>query len=154
MSKALVGLLFLLFAALPASAHADDPEGLAIPAAVSTPLTIVPVTRPTPANAGLSRERGPLLPALYVGLAGLNALDGISTMRGVANGAAEGNPMMRRAARNPAVMWSIKGGITAATIGVAESLWRQDRKAAAITTIVVSSAIAGFAATHNVQRSR
>ena len=112
------------------------------PLATDTDWSLPPVHvgRPT---------RGAVLPALYVSLAGLNAFDAYSTSKGPSNGAVEANPVMRSTARHPAVMWAAKSGVTAVSIALAERLWRQDRRAAAITTLIVSNALAGFAAVNN-----
>lgn len=96
-------------------------------------------------------RRGAMLPALYVGLAGLNAFDAYSTVKGLSRGATEGNPLMQPAAGSSAAMWAIKGGVTAGSIAVAERLWRQNRRGAAITMMVVSNVIVATAAARNVQ---
>jgi len=96
-------------------------------------------------------KRGTLLPMLYVGLGGLNAFDAYSTRKGLASGAVEANPFMKSAAGNSAAMWTVKAGVTAGTIAVAERLWRQDRKVAAITTMVISNAIVATVAAHNAR---
>lgn len=86
-------------------------------------------------------KRGGLLPALYVSLAGLNAIDAYMTSRGIALGARESNGLMRGAAGSPAAMWAIKGGVTAGSILMSERLWRSGRKAEAIATMVASNAL-------------
>ena len=91
-------------------------------------------TRPGP-------SRGSLLPALYVSLATLNAADAYMTRRGVASGAVEANPLMRGASGSSAVMWAVKGATTAATITVAERLWRKNRKAEAVAVMLVSNGL-------------
>lgn len=96
-------------------------------------------------------KRGGLLPALYVGLAGLNVYDAYSTSNGLSSGAREANPMMKGIAGNSAALWAVKGGVTAASIAVAERLWRHNRRAAAITTMVISNGMMAIVAANNAR---
>src|SRR6185295_648988 len=84
------------------------------------------------------QTRGSLLPVLYGSLAGLEALDGYSTLRGVATGAQEANPLMRGAVRNPAAFWIAKGGVAALSIAVSERLWRHHRGRAVATMLITN----------------
>jgi hypothetical protein len=95
--------------------------------------------------------RGTLLPVLYVGLAGLNVFDAVSTSVGLSRGGTEANPLMRGVAGTPVAMWAVKGGITAATIYTAERLWRNDRKAQAILVMVASNVMMATVAARNVR---
>jgi hypothetical protein len=87
-----------------------------------------------------SSSRG-ALPALYVTLAGLQAYDGFSTFRSVRNGGVEANPLMRNFAGNPAAVFAVKGGVTAASILVCERLWKQNRRTAAIMTMIATNGL-------------
>ena len=69
-------------------------------------------------------DRGSLLPALYVSLAGLQAYDGYSTSRGLKSGASEANAVLGTVASHPAALWAVKGGTAFMSIYVAERLWR------------------------------
>jgi uncharacterized protein DUF5658 len=96
-------------------------------------------------------ERGAALPALYAGLAGLNAFDVYSTSRGLALGAREANPLMRPVAGNPTALAIVKGSATAASIGIAERLWRQGRRRAAVTTMLISTGVSAAVAARNAR---
>jgi hypothetical protein len=96
------------------------------------------------------------LPAMYVSLAGLQAYDGYSTIRGVRNGATEANPLVGGLASQPAAFWTVKALSTVTTIYFAEQLWRQHKRGQAIMTMVVANAVMGAVAARNasVLRSR
>jgi len=93
--------------------------------------------------------RGSLLPSLYVSLAGLNAYDAYTTVKGVARGATESNALMQGAAGTPAAMWAVKGGVTAGSIFVAERLWRSGHRAQAIGMMIASNAVMAAVGAHN-----
>jgi hypothetical protein len=95
-------------------------------------------------------ERGPALPGLYAGLAGLQALDIYTTSRGLAGGAREGNPLLRGVAGNPAAMLIVKGSVTAASIAVSERLWKQHRRRRAIATMIATNGIMAAVAARNL----
>ena len=136
--------LLCLASGVPAAAADNDAAapvsvvGLAAAAAAVTPLTMdVDLSR---LSTRTSRPgRGSLLPALYVSLSALNALDAHTTTTGVGRGALEANPLMRGVAGNPAATWAVKGGVTAASILVAERLWRQKRRASAVAVMIISN---------------
>lgn len=89
------------------------------------------------------------LPAMYVSLAGLQAYDGYSTIRGVRNGATETNPLVGSLASQPAAFWTVKALSTVTTIYFAEQLWRQHKRGQAIMTMVVANAVMGAVAARN-----
>jgi hypothetical protein len=92
-------------------------------------------------------SRGAVLPLLYASYAGLQAFDATSTLRGVKLGAQEANPLMSGLSGNPAGMWALKAGLTAASIVASEHLWKQHRRGEAIALMVVANGImAGVAA--------
>ena len=90
------------------------------------------------------------LPAMYVSLAGLQAYDGYSTIRGVRNGATEANPLVGGLASQPAAFWTVKALSTVTTIYFAEQLWRQHKRGQAIMTMVVANAVMCAVAAHNM----
>jgi len=94
-------------------------------------------------------NRPGVLPVLYVSLAGLQAYDGYSTLTGVRRGAGETNGLMKNVAGNPAAMWAVKGGVTAASIVLSERLWKQNRKVAAIVTMVATNGLMAAVAARN-----
>jgi hypothetical protein len=157
---AVAGLIALLASVIPSPAADRDPqtgdEGLAAPArvvVVVAPLAAVFDGTLPPVRVGMA-NRGKLLPALYVGLSALNAYDVYSTWKGVANGAREANPIMRAVASNPGALFAIKGGTTVATIVLAERLWRQDRRVAAITMMIISNGLMATIAASNASVRR
>lgn len=93
--------------------------------------------------------RPPALPAMYVSLAGLQAYDGYSTLRGVRGGAKETNPLVGGLASQPAAFWTLKALSTVTTIYFAEQLWRQHKRGQAIMTMVVANAMMGAVAARN-----
>ena len=94
-------------------------------------------------------DRGSLLPALYVSLAGLQAYDGYSTSRGLKSGASEANAVLGTVASHPAALWAVKGGTAFMSIYVAERLWRGHHRGQAIAMMVVSNGIMAAVAASN-----
>jgi Domain of unknown function (DUF5658) len=132
--------------------------------ASSTPAFAADDVKSEPKTEGAPRiqinipeaTRPSALPAMYVSLAGLQAYDGYSTIRGVRNGATEANPLVGGLASQPAAFWTVKALSTVTTIYFAEQLWRQHKRGQAIMTMVVANAVMGAVAARNasVLRSR
>jgi hypothetical protein len=99
--------------------------------------------------AGRSPSRGPVLPALYVGLAALNVYDGLSTTTATKHGARERNSLMAGIAQHPVALWTVKAGVTTASIVAAERLWRQHRRGSAIGMMIVSNGLMAVVAAQN-----
>jgi hypothetical protein len=156
--------LVLIFSLLGTPVFASDAASAA-KAAVSSPAVAADVASDVASNVasnGASEDpfvpglapiqigaptRGAVLPLLYGSYAALQAFDAVSTLRGVKLGAQEANPMMTGVSRNPAGMWALKSGLTAASIVAAEHLWKQRRRGEAIALMVVANGImAGVAA--------
>ena len=95
------------------------------------------------------RHRPAALPALYAAFVGLEIMDGYSTSRGLAKGAAEGNPFIRWAVEHRTTLWAAKGGAAAASIFAAERLWKHNRRAQAIAVMVASNAFMGLVVARN-----
>lgn len=93
--------------------------------------------------------RPAILPALYAGFVSLEAFDGYSTSRGLKQGAAESNPLVRWAVDNPATLWAVKGGAAFASIYVAERLWKHNHRGQAIVLMAVSNAVMSMVAAQN-----
>ncbi|MCC7417892.1 MAG: hypothetical protein IT176_12205 [Acidobacteria bacterium] len=177
------GIVAVLAAARPAGAQERQADSQRSPAAAAVAPVPAPVVPPATAvqapmdrsllkdgtlNArmldippfaiGPSRARRPAaLPALYAGFIALEAYDGYSTSRGLAHGAAESNPLVRWAIGHPAKLWAVKASAAAVSIIFAERLWRGNRRAKAVTVMVLSNAVMGFVAVRNaraVQASR
>jgi CheY-like chemotaxis protein len=108
----------------------------------ATPKVVIvnpPATRPT------------VLIPLYVSLAGLQAYDGYTTIRGVRAGATETNPLVGGLAKQPVAFWTLKALSTVTTIYFTEQLWRQHKRRQAIMTMVVANAVMGAVAARNAQ---
>jgi hypothetical protein len=93
--------------------------------------------------------RGLVLPALYVSFAGLNAYDAVSTTDALKHGAVEANPLLGGISGRPAALWLMKGGVTAASIFAAESMWRQGHRRQAIVLMIATNSIMAGVAAHN-----
>lgn len=147
---AVCAFLLLLMLAVPTVSANGPAEPLSPGSELSsrgaTPLVTAIERSRTPGGAP---ARGALLPALYLGLSGLNAFDAYSTPEALSRGAFEANPAMRGIAANRPVMWAIKGGVTAASILVAERLWRDDRRPAAVALMVISNGLMAVVAAQN-----
>jgi hypothetical protein len=163
MRRIVVGLIALSCGcAVPTLAAAQEPfEQPAWTATEVSQLTVsevqeLPVRMMAPAG-GLwhtpvrvdPASRGAVLPATYVGLIGLQAYDGYSTMRGLRHGAVESNGLMSAVANHPATLWAAKGGTAFVSIYMAERLWRQHRRGQAIALMVASNAIMASVAMSN-----
>jgi hypothetical protein len=96
-----------------------------------------------------SASRGALLPSLYASLAVLNAYDAYSTTRGLSLGAVEGNAMMRNVAGRPAVLWAVKGGVTAGSVFIAERLWKNNNKVGAVAVMLATNGMMATVAARN-----
>ena len=143
-------VLMLTIAAIPASAadRADAVTGEGVAAAA--PALAADVDWALPAvHIGAGASRGSILPSLYVSLGALQAFDGYSTTTGLRRGATEANGVMKNVAGSPAAMWIAKGGITAASIYAAERLWKQNRRVAAIATMVATNGLMAMVAARN-----
>jgi hypothetical protein len=130
-----------------ASLPANEAKDAARPR-LTLPVPIAPPRR------AIAPTRGLVLPILYTSYGALQTYDAYTTIRGVRRGAREANPMMSGLAGRPAAVWAIKGGITAASIALAESMWKQHRRRRAITTMIISNALMTAVAANNTAVSR
>jgi Domain of unknown function (DUF5658) len=97
-------------------------------------------------------HRGVLLPTLYVSLAALNAFDAMTTFKALGSGSAtEANPMMAGVVGHSAALWAVKGGATAASILLAERMWRTHNRVAAVATMVVTNGMMVAVAANNAR---
>jgi hypothetical protein len=91
---------------------------------------------------------------LYAGYVALQVIDGYTTTAGVSRGAFEANPLMHGLANRPALLWSVKGGVSVATICTAEHLWRTHHRAQAIAVMAASNGILAAVAARNASALR
>jgi hypothetical protein len=94
-------------------------------------------------------SRGSVLPALYVSFAALTVYDAASTTAALGRGAREANPVMVGIAGNSSALWAVKGGVTVASISIAERLWRQHRRSQAIVMMMAMNGVLAAVAAHN-----
>jgi hypothetical protein len=141
-------ILGLTLGSLPVYAGED-----ASPTAAPSSATAAEAPMPSVAGDGWTRRieigtarRPGALPALYVSLAALQAFDGYSTTAGLSRGAREANPMMQGIAGNTAAFWALKAGSTAASIWMAERMWKTNRVGAVVTMVAVNGVMATVAA--------
>ena len=100
-----------------------------------------------------SLSRPVVLPALYVSFAALQIFDMYSTNTALARGAREVNPLMQEVVTNKAAFWTMKAGVTAATIFAAERLWKKN-KVAAIAVMAAGNSVAAIVAARNAHTLR
>jgi len=130
-------------------AAAAEPQQGSGSVATAIPALAADVDWSLPAIHVESASRGSVLPSLYASLAGLQAFDGYSTLVGVRRGAVETNGIIKNVAGNPAALWAVKAGATTASIFVAERLWKQNRRMAAIATMVATNGLMAAVAARN-----
>lgn len=99
--------------------------------------------RPVSTRQGLERRVW-----LYGSFAALQAVDVHSTVRAIAQGGREANPMLQRIANNPMALVAVKTGITAATIYASERLSKTNPRTALALMIATNVAYAMIVA-HN-----
>ncbi len=114
--------------------------------AVTPPETAEPFR---PFELSVSPKRPAALLPLYAGFVALQGYDTYSTLSAIRKGAVEVNPLMTGVTKQPALFVAVKGATTFGSIYAAERLWRKNRKAAAITTIVVANAMVAVVAARN-----
>jgi len=112
---------------------------------------IMPSSADWSLEAEVPATRGGALPLLYASLIGLQAYDGFSTSRGLQNGAVESNAFMASMVTHPMSLWGAKAGTAFASIYIAERLWKQHRRGAAIALMVVSNAMMVAVASNNAR---
>jgi len=161
--KSIVGLMTLAsllgFGSTPAAAQSFDIQGTNgvlriadVRADDGSPLyakMIMPSTTDWSLREDVPSPRGGALPLLYASLIGLQAYDGLSTTRGLRKGAVESNTLMASLVKHPVSLWGAKAGTAFASIYIAERLWKQHRRGAAIAMMVASNAMMAGVASNN-----
>lgn len=99
-----------------------------------------------PVRFGSAPARSRTLVGLQVSLAGLQAFDAYSTLRGLASGAREANPLVRGTAKNPALFWTLKAATTAVPMVVAQRMWKKNRVGAVVVMALANSMAVAVAA--------
>lgn len=145
-----VALLAWSAPAAESSAAAEALEAMPAPApsvdwSIETAPRLVTALSGAPEMRTVAGGRPALLPALYVGLASLQAFDAFSTRHSLARGAAEANPVMRGVVRNKALLWGVKAGMTVGPVVLAERMWRKNRVAAVVLLAAINGVQAAVA---------
>lgn len=148
---ALVGAACMALLSVPAPAAAQrgpspDPTPLLMPdgtliAHLLVPSASMPAFQPA--------RRPQILGVLYASFIGLEVYDGYSTSTGLTAGATESNGLVRWAAVHPTIFWGVKGGAAAASLYVAERMWRRHRRGQAIAVMVASNVVMAAVAANN-----
>ncbi len=163
--KRIVGVMTLAslvgFGSTAAAAQSLDAQGTAGVLRIADARTedvsplFAKMIMPSSSDWSVSEEapatRGAALPLLYAGLIGLQAYDGFSTSRGLQNGAVESNALMASVVKHPVSLWGAKAGTAFASIYIAERLWKQHRRGAAIAMMVASNAMMAAVASNNAK---
>jgi hypothetical protein len=159
--------LMIALLATPGTPDSVKPSApIAVPAPVesSVPaIRLTPVTEEADQSAlgggrfaprwAFDAKRPSAMPAMYVGLGVLQALDIYSTRRAVAAGASEMNPLLGPAVKNTMAMVAVKGASTALSIYFAERAWKRNRKGAMVLMTVLNSVTAAVVA-RNFQNAK
>ena len=120
----------------------SDSATTAAPSAVSqTPSSwVVPVTRP--------RRPWPL-PMLYGSSTFFHSYDTYVTLSAVNAGATELNPVLKPFTNHPVAFIAVKAGLTAASIAVAEQMWKDNHRARAVVLMLLGNAMMVGVTAHN-----
>lgn len=94
-------------------------------------------------------RRPPLLPAMYVALAGLQTYDAYSTIMALRRGAVEKNPVFRGVLGHPAAVVAVKSAVTLGSIYLSEHLWRKHRRVAAVVLMSMTNGMMALVAARN-----
>ncbi|HSL20658.1 MAG TPA: DUF5658 family protein [Vicinamibacterales bacterium] len=129
-----------------AQPHVTEPSILARSANQDLGQLIVPV--PSSGRVASSPARSKLLTASYVSFIALEALDAHSTLRVLANGGREANPVLRGVVGQPAAFIAVKAAGGATAIWATEKLRRKHPRGAFVLMVVLNSALATVVA-HN-----
>jgi hypothetical protein len=146
-------MLVTLVSALSGStARADDLTGVSAAVEPNVARLATDTDWSVPAvhiGSGVGRSRGTLLPSLYVSLAALNLYDAYTTRVGLTQGAVESNPAARGLVGSSAGFLVVKGAATASSIFLADRLWRQHRRGAAVAVMLISNGMMTVVAARN-----
>jgi Domain of unknown function (DUF5658) len=122
----------------------------AVTFAVTPSIEQVAATPPSPVFRAAAKRPSPLVP-MYVSFAALEGLDYTSTTKALASGAGrEANPVMGAIVGNRAAFFAVKAGTAAATIWMAERMWKKHPVRAVIVMGVLNGAM-GTVVAHNMR---
>jgi hypothetical protein len=98
-------------------------------------------------------NRPAILPALYVTLGAMQALDVYSTRAALQAGAREANPTAAPFTGNAMSMFGMKAATTAGTIFFAERMWKKNKVGAVIMLVAINGATAAVSM-HNMRNAK
>jgi len=129
-------------------ASAEEAEPLRLTQAVSLSVPMGPKV-----VVGPVAKRPAVLPALYVSLGAMQALDIYSTRAALKAGARESNAVAAPFAGNTASMLGLKVASTAGTILFAERMWKTNKVGAIVMLAAINSATAAVSM-HNMRNAK
>jgi hypothetical protein len=119
---------------------------------VREPPPLLPGSVSPAAQVAWSVERPSSFPVLSMTFQALSGLDWYTTSRALKNGR-EANPMLAPIAGYPVALLAAKSAAAAATVYVAERLWKRNH-AAAIAVMIAADVVTASAVAHNASLSR
>jgi hypothetical protein len=136
-------VIWLMAVAVPASAQTFSDLTLPSTAVVDAPVLFAPVVAPNRIGGADDAARGSsrALTSLQVSFVALEALDVVSTIRGMRHGHTEANPLMRGVAGNSLAMATVKAGAAASTILLVRQVGRKNRLAAIAMMAAMNTAL-------------
>ena len=129
-------------------ASAEETEPLRLTQAVSLSVPMRPKVVIAPPS-----KRPAVLPALYVSLGAMQALDIYSTRSALKAGARESNAVAAPFAGNTGSMLGLKVASTAGTILFAERMWKKNKVGAIVMLAAINGATAAVSM-HNMRNAR
>ena len=148
MARTCVALFLATFLVTIPVAAQTPPAGVFANAVAAVPFADVFEVPRTPIRISAA-TRPFVLPSMYVSLTTLQGYDVYSTLRAMRRGAVEANPIMSGIVGNPAASLAVKSATTVATIYMAERLWREHHRGAAIVLMAVTTGMMATVAAHN-----
>jgi hypothetical protein len=154
-NKRLVALLTVLGLSLSSGAFAAEHETrLEREQRLDAAQRIAPLSTMTPLASYVPAVKRPAaLPALYVTLGVMQAMDLYSTSAALKAGAKEANPTAAPFAGHTGSMIGLKAGTMAGTIFFAERLWKTNKVGAIVMMAAINGATAAVSM-HNMQNAK
>jgi hypothetical protein len=153
--KNLVALVAVLGLSLSTGAFAAEHETrLEREQRLDAAQRVAPLSTMTPlASYAPAVKRPAALPALYVTLGVMQAMDVYSTSAALKAGAKEANPTAAPFAGNPGSMIGLKAATMAGTIFFAERMWKTNKVGAIVMMAAINGATAAVSM-HNMQNAK
>jgi hypothetical protein len=154
-SKHLVALVTILGLSVSTAAFAAEHETrLEKEQRLDAAQRMAPLTMMTPLSSyAPSVKRPAALPALYVTLGVMQAMDIYSTSAALKAGAKEANPTAAPFAGNTGSMIGLKAATMAGTIFFSERMWKTNKVGAIVMMVAINGATAAVSM-HNMQNAK